>query len=336
MNKPFKFKQFSLDQDRCAMKVGTDGVLLGAWAAIHHQPKSILDIGAGTGLVALMLAQRSTAETIEALLKIAKSYAERGKEAQANAGPLGETVANVLEITMKLIDAAEITRRGREVKIASSVEFKAFAVNAINSAVTSAQLAAKRVQSANNMKQMGLAFHNYTDINKSFPPAVIVGPKGHKHSWRVAMLPYIDQKDLYDQYRFDEPWDSKNNLKVLAQMPAAYRHPDDAADSTNTAYFALVGPDTIFGAEEPISFAQVTDGTSNTIMYIEAKRAVPWTKPEDIPYDPDAEIPALGGYFPEGFNATFADGSVRFIAKDFDPELLRRMIQMSDGKPVNE
>ena len=67
MNKPFQFKQFSLDQDRCAMKVGTDGVLLGAWAAIHHEPKSILDIGAGTGLVALMLAQRSTAETIEAI-----------------------------------------------------------------------------------------------------------------------------------------------------------------------------------------------------------------------------------------------------------------------------
>ncbi|MGJ8738990.1 tRNA1(Val) (adenine(37)-N6)-methyltransferase [Zobellia laminariae] len=65
--KPFKFKQFQIEQDRCAMKVGTDGVLLGAWVSIDNNPDSILDIGAGTGLIALMIAQRSTAETIDAL-----------------------------------------------------------------------------------------------------------------------------------------------------------------------------------------------------------------------------------------------------------------------------
>jgi len=67
MDKPFQFKQFTIDQDRCAMKVGTDGVLLGAWASLDKNPESILDIGAGTGLIALMMAQRSTAETIDAL-----------------------------------------------------------------------------------------------------------------------------------------------------------------------------------------------------------------------------------------------------------------------------
>ena len=67
MNKPFKFKKFSVSQDRCAMKIGTDGVLLGAWTSLEHQPFSILDIGAGTGVIALMLAQRSDAENIEAL-----------------------------------------------------------------------------------------------------------------------------------------------------------------------------------------------------------------------------------------------------------------------------
>ncbi len=63
----FQFKQFTINQDRCAMKVGTDGVLLGAWAPIDHRPFSVLDIGAGTGLIALMLAQRSQAEQIEAI-----------------------------------------------------------------------------------------------------------------------------------------------------------------------------------------------------------------------------------------------------------------------------
>ena len=67
MSKPFRFKQFSVQQDRCAMKLGTDSVLLGAWASLSHHPKSILDIGAGTGILSLMLAQRSSAEILDAL-----------------------------------------------------------------------------------------------------------------------------------------------------------------------------------------------------------------------------------------------------------------------------
>lgn len=67
MAEEFKFKQFSVQQDRCAMKIGTDGVLLGAWSPVSHDPNSILDIGAGTGVIALMLAQRSNSEVIDGL-----------------------------------------------------------------------------------------------------------------------------------------------------------------------------------------------------------------------------------------------------------------------------
>ena len=67
MSKAFQFKQFKIEQDKCAMKIGTDGILLGAWATIDPQPFSVLDIGAGTGVIALMLAQRSFAELIDAL-----------------------------------------------------------------------------------------------------------------------------------------------------------------------------------------------------------------------------------------------------------------------------
>lgn len=74
MNKPFKFKQFTVQQDRCAMKIGTDGVLLGAWAKVEHQPAAILDIGAGTGVVALMLAQRCNAEVVDAIEIDAEAY----------------------------------------------------------------------------------------------------------------------------------------------------------------------------------------------------------------------------------------------------------------------
>ena len=74
MNKPFVFKQFTIQQNRCAMKIGTDGVLLGAWTSLENQPKAILDIGAGTGLIALMLAQKSDATTIDALEIDADAY----------------------------------------------------------------------------------------------------------------------------------------------------------------------------------------------------------------------------------------------------------------------
>ncbi|MBW2960495.1 tRNA1(Val) (adenine(37)-N6)-methyltransferase [Mesonia aestuariivivens] len=67
MSKAFQFKQFKVEQDQCAMKIGTDGVLLGAWASLEKHPFSILDIGAGTGVISLMLAQRSTAELIDAI-----------------------------------------------------------------------------------------------------------------------------------------------------------------------------------------------------------------------------------------------------------------------------
>ncbi|WKB79882.1 methyltransferase [Cellulophaga lytica] len=74
MSKPFIFKQFTINQDRCAMKIGTDGVLLGAWASVDHNPYSILDIGAGTGIIALMLTQRSAADNIEAIELDADAY----------------------------------------------------------------------------------------------------------------------------------------------------------------------------------------------------------------------------------------------------------------------
>ena len=74
MSKPFKFKEFTVNQDQCAMKIGTDGVLLGAWTSIKENPNSILDIGTGTGIIALQLAQRTDAETIDAIEIDDKAY----------------------------------------------------------------------------------------------------------------------------------------------------------------------------------------------------------------------------------------------------------------------
>jgi hypothetical protein len=114
-----------------------------------------------------------------------------------------------------------------------------------------------------------------------------------------------------------------------------FRDPNDPNDSTFASYFALTGPSTIFYGKEGTKFPQITDGTSNTLMFVEAKREIPWTKPEDIPYDKDKPLPKLGGRYAEGFVAALCDGSVRFISQNIDQTVLRALITRDGGEVVN-
>jgi hypothetical protein len=131
----------------------------------------------------------------------------------------------------------------------------------------------------------------------------------------------------------DEPWDSEANKKVLEQMPVVFRHPK-AANAKDASYFALTGETTIFSDNKGTGFAQIPDGTSNTIALVEAQRPIPWTKPEDIAYDPAKPLPKFGGYEPGIFVAALADGSVRNIAQNVDEKLLRALITKAGGEAV--
>jgi hypothetical protein len=149
--------------------------------------------------------------------------------------------------------------------------------------------------SKKNLTKLAAAMHDYHQRHSHFPPAVLLGADGKTpHSWRVELLPYLDQKALYDQYRMDEPWDSKNNLEVLNQMPAIYRSPYDNSDACNAGYFAVVGAGTAFEGSKGISIREITDGTSNTLLLAECRRTTPWTKPDDILFDPSESLPELG------------------------------------------
>lgn len=188
----------------------------------------------------------------------------------------------------------------------------------------------------NSLKQIALALHNYHDAYKKFPPSVLTAADGKtKYSWRVAILPFLDHQVLYQQYKMDEPWNSKANLAVMRQMPEVYRHSKDGDDSFKTAYYAIVGERTGFGrAEEGIAIRSFTDGTSNTLMVVESKQGIPWTKPSDLAFEEDGALPGLGGFEKEGFFAAFADGSVQLIPSDYDEASLRLLIMRNDGKQV--
>jgi RNA polymerase sigma factor (sigma-70 family) len=194
-----------------------------------------------------------------------------------------------------------------------------------------------RAKSMNNLMQIALAMHNFASnaALSNFPPAAIRKEGKPLLSWRVALLPHLDQKALYEKFHLDEPWDSPHNKTLLDQMPEFYAPVINIKDGPKytTYYQVLVGPGALFDDEGGgPRLKNIKDGTANTIMVVEASQPVPWTKPEDVPFDKEKPLPKLGGVFKEGFNAAFADGSARFLSKKLSEKVLRAAITSNGGE----
>jgi len=192
-----------------------------------------------------------------------------------------------------------------------------------------------RARTVNNLKFIGLAMHNITAINGGRLPATAIR-KGDQAllSWRVAILPFLEQFALYERFRLDEAWDSPHNASLLKEMPRVYSpvaHKD--AKSYATYYQAFVGPGALFDREEGAIITEFVYVARPTLMVVEAAHPVPWTKPEDVPYDKGGPLPRLGGQFDDGFYAAFADGSVRLIGRDIAPESIRASVTGWTAKP---
>ena len=283
---------------------------------------------------------KQVADTIRAGLTLVRNTLAsfRGQAAQGRGQPRPGSSCS-LDIADPVLGGAEVKVEGRSVRLTSTSDLKAgqFAA-ALAPAVQAQRSSAKRMQSVNNMKQIGLAFHNYAQAHgDKFPTSVMIGPDGKTpHSWRVAILPYIEQNDLYRQYKLDEPWDGPNNRKLLDKMPVIYGHPD--GDRKSSSYYMPTNPHA-FGSPQASEISKIVDGLSYTIALVEARREIPWTKPEDIPVPaptdgPDAPLPKLGGFSPEGFNATFADGAVRFLKSSIAPETLKAFFSKDGGEAI--
>lgn len=184
-----------------------------------------------------------------------------------------------------------------------------------------------------------LAMHNYHDTYGHFPPAVIVDPaSGAKRSWRVELLPYLEHAPLFERYRKDQPWDSEANKAVLAEMPGVYRNPAIPKGTTHASVFAVVGNDLVFEKDDKdgTKIQEILDGTSNSVCLVDAKREIPWTKPEDVEFDLNADqLPDLG-LTPEGFSTGFCDGSVRFISNNIDLTVWKQLLTRAGGEVVNQ
>jgi hypothetical protein len=195
-----------------------------------------------------------------------------------------------------------------------------------------------RRQSANNLKQLALGMINYADANGgTLPPAAVVGKDGKPlYSWRVVLLPYIEQEALYKQFKLDEPWDSEHNKPLAGIIPKTFLHPLAKAGEGETFYQVFTGKDASFPAGKKMRFpASFTDGTSNTLMIAEAATAVPWTKPVDLEYDAKKPLPKLGGHFANGFNVALWDGSVQFFKNNFDEKEMQKAITPAGGEVMD-
>lgn len=178
-----------------------------------------------------------------------------------------------------------------------------------------------------NVRSLTLAIHHY----RKPIPSILVSKEGKKYSWRIALLPYLDEQAIYDQYRFDEDWNSPHNTQVTSRMPNVFRSNTDNQDSIFTAWFMLSGPDGLTDGEKAL---KRSDSSAFTFALVEDKRKTHWAKPEDIQIDPEKGFPQLSGYHPGGFFYTTMDGSGGFISEKISPDVLWKFYTARGGEPL--
>jgi hypothetical protein len=188
--------------------------------------------------------------------------------------------------------------------------------------------------SQNNLKNIALAFHNYAAANNELPHN-IADPDGKVLlSWRVRVLPYLEQDNLYRAFKLDEPWDSEHNKKLIEKMPDVYSSPRVVLKKKGfTVYQGFAGAGALFEKGVKLNFPSITDGTSNTILAVESSTAVPWTKPVDLPFDVKKDVPNFGKAFGDKPIAAVCDGSVRTLdLKTLKPAVLKADITIAGGE----
>jgi hypothetical protein len=207
-------------------------------------------------------------------------------------------------------------------------------------------------EAMNNLSQITMALHNYHDSMGGFPTSVWVNwQNNQQYSWRVALLPYLEEVELYNKIIENGAWDSPANRELAARMPKVFQVPGKPAGPGKTFYQAFAGPDTMFG---PLSvpplppgippprghrILEIKDGTSNTLAIVEGAEAVDWMKPgSDILFEPGPQgfpVAKLANHWRGNiFIGAFFDGSVHTIPRKIDPKVLQALITHSGGEVI--
>lgn len=221
------------------------------------------------------------------------------------------------------------------------------AAGLIAAVIRPARAASNRSVCVNNEKQMALALHNYASAHKGkFPPAFTTDKDGKPLlSWRVLILPYLEQDALFKEFHQEEPWDSPHNKALIDRMPSTYRCPMESVRlvrAGKTRYVGLRGPNTIFRGAQEVGLRDITDGTSNTIFFLDAgdADAVIWTKPGDLDMPADeAAMKAILDAHPtggvRGTNFAFADGAVHYLRDTIKFATFKALASFAGGEVIS-
>jgi prepilin-type N-terminal cleavage/methylation domain-containing protein/prepilin-type processing-associated H-X9-DG protein len=194
-----------------------------------------------------------------------------------------------------------------------------------------ARPAARRTQCLNNIRNLALAISNYKEEYHVFPPAYTVDSHGKPlHSWRTLILPYLDQKALYQKIDLSKPWNDPVNAKLGETQVSAYTCPEARCSPNFTTYQALVTPESCLRpgkSTDPSVFADFAK--TPLVIEVDSKHAVPWMSPEDaggelwLSFGPKSGLPHAGGSL-----VAFADGHAQFVSADLPFE---ERLAMIDG-----
>jgi Protein of unknown function (DUF1559) len=203
----------------------------------------------------------------------------------------------------------------------------------------------RRAQCQNNLRQISIALQNYHDVYKSFPPAYVADANGRPmHSWRVLILPFLEQQSLYDVYRFDEPWNGPNNRQLASTALKIFECPADGNHGKGqTSYVAVVGPGTAWPGTKRIDVADIKDGLSNTVLVVEVHNSgIHWMEPRDLdaslmPMTINAKSgKGISSGHPSCAQAARADGSVFALDENTPAATVRAMLTIAGGEKVSE
>lgn len=252
-----------------------------------------------------------------------------------------------LETAVVVLKAAKVETDGANVFATADVPHRDAVATFAAALPKSYSAAVSSVKGQNNLKQLALAMHNFHDASQATPGDVLAfGAKPLAWTWRVQILPYIEQENLYRQLDFTKAWDDPANLKKLEAMamPKVFEFPGRPAPKGQTYFRIFSLPKNAKGKERPWlvegqkgpALTAITDGLSNTLMIVEAGEAVPWYKPDVLGYDGVLPLPQLGDKTADRFIAAMGDGSVRTLKPSkLGEKTLRALITPNGGEVVN-
>jgi hypothetical protein len=190
-----------------------------------------------------------------------------------------------------------------------------------------------------------LAVANYHDTYGSLPPAYVLGPDGRPwHSWRVLILPFLEQSEVYQAYRFDEPWDGPHNRTLVDSISTSYLRPGlDPSQKRYTSFVAVVGPETAWPGASALAREKIGDSPAHTLLAVEvADSKIPWMAPDDLPFDrmtfrvndPTNRLPGIGSRLGGG-RVVKVDGMVHTFTDGLAPQTLRALLTANGREPVD-